>query len=266
MFKFLHGNYLHYEIMVLALFVFSCTSAPSHGPVGHANSASCDDSTGADNTVISLPILASRNLVASDKIPDANSWDSETFDNMFPELAKQLNMLGDAQTRKRVIFARAIIHAKYGSIMAPSNLEWIERSFPNSETVRFRQSYRGYLLSRIVLTVEFNTGVFERVLGVPRDIQAIRNSEQPIISAAAAVAAWREFARRHGKTLEDIAAIEKCKLTQPYLLFREFLPDRVNEINGIQFRRIYNPTWVLDDREKICVNAHSGKAWFDFEK
>ncbi|MBI3821005.1 MAG: hypothetical protein HY286_20130 [Planctomycetes bacterium] len=140
-----------------------------------------------------------------------------------------------------------------------------QSDFSTSHLISFYQSYNGTKMRGCYVNVLFEGKQPSDCSSYFFDVARIPESEKKIISSDTAVSLWRQFAEDHGSSMESIATENRSKLLKPILMYCELLNPGDHAIEGKKYSHTFNPTWVLDSRKIMCVNAQSGRVWFRYE-
>jgi hypothetical protein len=155
------------------------------------------------------------------------------------------------------------LSSHFGAFTPPVTLDFTSNGYDKGNTIEFTEIYAG-LPTGIRGWVEFRgrTPVWAQV-GL-YELDPIPGSAKNIINSKQALATWKQAATNAGSSLTAILNQEKDRLLgTPRLVFSQSSKTSKLEINGKTYVHVFNPTWVLDERRKLNVNAHTGTPWFE---
>lgn len=173
-----------------------------------------------------------------------------------------------ANSNDAVAAARQFISTHFGLIKAPSEILVSPWSTSKFETINVRQKLFGLDLGRVHGRgwIEFEGKTPGRASLYLYEFLPLPDTYKTIITKEEAKTAWQDYAKRHGSTLEEVAIQKKLKLIEPILFYNSVLSPDVVVVNGIEYNSRFHPAWALDNNQMICVNAHTGNAWYEFEE
>ncbi|MBI3819486.1 MAG: hypothetical protein HY286_12390 [Planctomycetes bacterium] len=210
-----------------------------------------------------MPVLAARQVDTKDHLIDCDPSTPAPFEKQ----GAATNNSSNANSKPNAIeLAREWIKGRLGSTYLELDLKVREtRKLENPEYLAFGQYYEGIKVRRAGAEVKFDLGIPKRGNLILYKLAEVPDSKRKVIEPADATESWCRFAAMQGTTIKDFAEKHDIKITGPVLIYSELLHETRREIAGNVYTSTFNPTWALDADLDMCVNAHTGKAWFRYE-
>ena len=184
-----------------------------------------------------------------------------------PQLPKEEPFATDEAA---IAAAQQWIIAHFGELPAYTSLELksLEHSssghpqsvhaWDRGHTISFRQTYRGMPTDKFAIIYITGRTQFSASVCLC-SFAPLSNSAKPVVSAKFAIKALRDVYEGMDIGSEFLAQFDNEATA---ILSYVWSPE-ANEVHSLKTAAVLAPTWVIDNDERLLVDAHTGKPWMN---
>lgn len=209
-----------------------------------------------------IPVLAARRMYAIASRPG--------FKHNQVEWRANANDPGEggagsfANINEAVEAGKKWLTTNFGAVPECVTFDVDDDEFKEWDHINFRQRYRGIPLIEKWSWVRYDGRRINFVESKLYHLEAMPGTTAKTISKEEARKSLDAYARERGATLEDLANQELVELAEPHLMYYQAINKQSNFTkDGKNYNLLFEPVWAFDEEGHFCVNAHSGKAFFE---